>query len=213
MSISAAGLMTAILLAAAGSSSAGPPAASGEGGSRYEDLLTFFREWREFQRPRRVAGVPDYTAAAMAAQAGELSSYRRRLSRIDPRGWPIPQQVDYEIVRAELNGLDFDHRVMKPWANNPAFYVTVFTEESDQPAREGPFAEGAVEIWTYAFPLSVERAAEMDAGIRAIPRLLEQGKKNLIGSGRDLWLFGAKSIRQQEKDLENLASKVRGVAG
>ena len=62
-------------------------------------------------------------------------------------GWPIPQQVDYYIVRAEMSGLDFDHRVLKPWVNNPAFYVTAFMEESDQPAREGPLAAGGVDLW------------------------------------------------------------------
>ena len=64
--------------------------------------------------------------------------------------------MDFYVVRAELAGLDFDHRVLKPWANNPAFYVTVFDEESDQPAREGPFALGAVELWQYPTPLSGE---------------------------------------------------------
>jgi hypothetical protein len=44
-----------------------------------------------------------------------------------------------------MNGLDFDHRVIRPWANNPAFYVTIFTSQSDQPAREGHFAAGSVE--------------------------------------------------------------------
>jgi hypothetical protein len=121
--------------------------------------------------------------------------------------------VDYFIVRAELAGLDFDHRVLKPWANNPAFYVTVFTEESDQPAREGPFAQGAIEAWTYSFPLSAESAAKMDAGIRAIPGLLEQAKTNLTGSGRDLWIYGAKSLQQQGADLARLASKAAGAPG
>jgi hypothetical protein len=176
--------------------------------TRYEDLVAFFRDWRSFQRPRFVDGVPDYTAGAMAAQQAELSVYRRRLAGIDPRGWPVAQQVDYHVVRAELNGLDFDHRVLKPWANNPAFYVTVFAEESDQPAREGPFAAGAVELWTYTFPLSPERAVTMDAGIRAIPRLLAQAKSNLTGNGRDLWIYGTKSMRQQSADLERLASRL-----
>ena len=176
--------------------------------ARYEDLLSFFREWRSFQNPKLVDGVPDYTASAMAAQQRELDAFRRRLAGIDPSGWPIARQVDYSVVRAELAGLDFDHRILKPWANNPAFYVTVFTEESDQPAREGPFAYGAVELWTYRFPLSPEAAAEVDAGIRAIPRLLAQAKANLTGNGRDLWIYGAKSIRQQSTDLAQLATKL-----
>jgi hypothetical protein len=108
-----------------------------------------------------------------------------------------------------LNGLDFDHRVLKPWANNPAFYVTVFTEESDQPAREGPSALGAVELWTYQFPLSPDRAAQMDSGIRAIPGLLAQAQKNLTGNGRDLWVYGTKSLRQQSGDLASLASQLK----
>ncbi|HEX9149183.1 MAG TPA: DUF885 family protein, partial [Thermoanaerobaculia bacterium] len=181
--------------------------------TRYEDLLSLFRDWRSFQKPRLVDGVPDYTPAAMAAQHQELASWQQRLAAIDPSGWPVGRQVDWHVVRAEMNGLDFDHRVAKPWANNPAFYVTVFTEESDQPAREGPFAYGAVELWSHTFPLTAESAARIDAGIQAIPGLLGQAKKNLVGSGRDLWISGAKSIRQQSADLAELASRLTETAG
>src|SRR6516164_7862588 len=158
----------------------------------YDDLVRFFREWRAFQKPKLVDGVPDYGTSAMAAQARELETYRQRLAAIDPGAWPIPQQVDYYVVRAELAGLDFDHRVLKPWANNPAFYVTVFDEESDQPAREGPFALGAVELWQYPTPLSAKDAATVGAGVKTIPRLLAQARANLTGNGHDLWLYGAR---------------------
>jgi hypothetical protein len=202
----AACLLAAAAFVVGAAGNAHPPPRS----ARYEDLLSFFREWRSFQRPKLVDGVPDYGAGAMAAQQRELETYRRRLAAIDASGWPVAQQVDYDVVRAELAGLDFDNRVLKPWANNPAFYVTVFTEESDQPAREGPFARGAVELWTYQFPLTPERAAGMDAGIRAISGLLAQAKTNLTGNGGDLWIYGTKSIRQQSADLAELATKVSG---
>ena len=174
----------------------------------YDDLVTLFKDFRSFQKPKMVGGVPDYSAAAMAAQAARIPEYRKRLAAIDPSGWPIPQQVDWHLVRAELNGLDFDHRVLEPWASNPGFYVTVFDEESDQPAREGPFAEGAVELWSYKFPLSADDAAKVGAGLRAIPALLAQAKTNLTGNGRDLWLYGAKAIRQQSGVLDALAKKL-----
>jgi hypothetical protein len=185
---------------------AGASTASPRG--RYEDLVSLFGEWRAFQKPKLADGVPDYTAGAMAAQHRELASWQKRLAAIDPGGWPIPQQVDWHVVRAEMNGLDFDHRVLKPWANNPGFYVTVFPEESDQPAREGPFAYGAVELWSVTFPLDAKSSAEVATGIRAIPGLLAQAKKNLVGNGRDLWVYGTKSIRQQSADLAALASKL-----
>ncbi len=176
--------------------------------ARYEDLVSLFAEWRDFQKPRLVDGVPDYSASAMAAQQRKLATYRRRLAEIDPAAWPIPQQVDYYIVRAEMNGLDFDHRVLKPWANNPAFYVTVFWDESDQPAREGPFAYGAVELWAYTFPLTSENAARIGPGIRAIPGLLEQAKKNLVGNQKDLWIWGTKQIRGESAALAKLSSQL-----
>jgi hypothetical protein len=201
-------LMSVCLLAGivTGARAAPPPAAGG----KFDDLVALFKDFRAFQKPKLVDDVPDYSPAAMTAQAGQIPNFRKRLAAIDPSGWPIPQQVDWHIVRAELNGLDFDHRVLKPWANNPAFYVTVFGEESDQPAREGPFAEGAVEVWSYKFPLSAEDAAKVGAGIRAIPGLLAEARSNLMGNAGDLWLYGAKSIRQQSGELDALAKKLEG---
>jgi hypothetical protein len=194
-------------LAAAGFSCAGPGAGGGTG-SRDEDLTALFADWRAFQRPVLVEGVPDYTEAAMAAQYRGLAGFRRRLDALDPSGWPVSQQVDWHLVRAEMNGLDFDHRVLRPWANNPAFYVTFFPSQSDQPAREGPLAHGAVELWSYRLPLAAGDAAAIEAGVRAIPALLRQARGNLTGNGRDLWVFGLGSIREQSGDLAQFAAQL-----
>jgi hypothetical protein len=182
--------------------------APGRGASRYEDLVALFGDWRTFQRPKKVNGVPDYSAAAMAAQYKELAGYQSRLTAIDPSGWPVPQQVDYHAVRAEMNGLEFDHRVRRPWATNPAFYVTIFPNESDQPAREGPFADGGVELWSYTFPLSAKDADAISPDLRAVPGLLTQARTNLTGNGKDLWVYGARDMRQQSGDLKALAGRL-----
>ena len=71
-----------------------------------------------------------------------------------PSHWPIAQQVDYQLVRAEMNGLDFDLRVLKPWARDPAFYHSLRTEQSDTPSHEGPNHYGVIELWSYTFPLA-----------------------------------------------------------
>jgi hypothetical protein len=179
----------------------------------YDDLVKLFVEWRAFQKPTLVDGVPDYSPAAMAAQHRELATWQRRLAGIDPSGWDIPQQIDWRLVQAEMNGLDFDHRVLRPWANNAAFYVTVFASQSDQPAREGPFATGGVELWSYAFPLRPDDAGKIAAGMRTIPALLDQARRNLVGDGRDLWLFGARSMREQGSVLAAFASQIAGTGG
>src|SRR5262252_4217444 len=141
--------LLSLLVVSCSTPPASTPAPPERRSTRYEDVLALFADWRTFQQPKRVNGVPDYSAAAMSAQHRDLAGYVTRLTAIDPSGWPIPQQVDYHVVRAEMNGLDFDHRVLKPWANNPGFYVTVFLDESDQPAREGPLSAGGVDVWKY----------------------------------------------------------------
>lgn len=175
--------------------------------SLHADLERLFADWRDFQQPRLVGGVPDYRPAAMAAQYRALAAYRSRLASIATTDWTIPERVDWYVVRAEMNGLDFDHRVLRPWANNPAFYVTVFAEPSDQPAREGPFARGAVELWQCSDPLSREDADRIGAGVRAIPALLEQAKSNLTGTGHDLWLYAAGEFEAQSAALATLISR------
>src|SRR4051812_43883253 len=105
-------LLTTLLLAsptAAPNAWCQPPAPR-----RHEDLVTFFTTWRAFQQPKLVNGVPDYSPNAMAAQHRELAAYQKRLAAFDTAGWPTPAQVDYHVVRAEMNGLDFDHRVLRP---------------------------------------------------------------------------------------------------
>jgi hypothetical protein len=185
----------------------------GQRSSSHDDLLILFKEWRAFQQPKVVNGVPDYSAAAMAAQHKSLPAFQKRLAAIDPATWPVAQQVDWHIVRAEMNGLDFDHRVLRPWANNPTFYVTVFPSRSDQPAREGHYARGGVEVWSYTYPLSAADADRMAAGIRAIPGLLQQAQTNLTGNGKDLWTYGAARIKGQSADLERLAARIADAPG
>jgi hypothetical protein len=201
----------ALALAALTLSCGGTPAPeSTERTTRYDDLVVLFNEWREFQRPPIRDGVPDYSAQAMTAQHEGLARWLRRLTAFDTTGWTVPQQADWHIVRAEMNGLDFDHRVLKPWANNPAYYVTFFPDESDQPAREGPFAWGAIELWSYPKPLSATDAAKVDSGLKVIPRLLEQARANLTGDQADLWVYGARSIKGQASDL---AAFIAGLGG
>jgi hypothetical protein len=176
--------------------------------TEYDVLVTFFQEWREFQAPVLGNGVPDYSSTAMAGQHRALPAWQQRLEAFRKQNLSLPEQVDWHLVRAEMHGLDFDHRVLRPWANNPAFYVTAFGSESDQPAREGPLAHGAVEFWQYSFPLKADDAAAIGARIRAIPPLLEQARRNLVGNHRDLWVYAPRPIRQQAADLAAFASRL-----
>ncbi len=191
--------------------SCGPvEAPSPEGGGDYEDLVALFKDWRDFEAPVVLNGIPDYSQDAMAAQYSELPAWRARLDALDPEGWPVRQQIDWHLIRAEMDGLDFDHRVRRPWARNPAFYVTLFPAQSDVPAHEGPVNNGWIDLWLYDYPLSQADAEELAIRIGTIPSRLEQARANLTGNARDLWSAGIRSFRRQAADLDALAGRVAG---
>jgi hypothetical protein len=177
------------------------------GPGSYQDLVSLFAQWRTFEVPPDRNGAPDYTAATFARRQVELNAWQQRLAAIKPGSWPVEQQVDYEIVRAEMNGMDFNLRVLQPWVRDPAWYKTLWTEQSDTPAHEGPTSHATVELWTYSFPLSKSAEAVLARGLAMIPPLCEQARGNLTGNARDLWVTGAGTLRTQVADLDALAEK------
>jgi hypothetical protein len=175
--------------------------------STYEELVALFSEWRTFEQPAMREGAPDYTADTFSRKHTQLKSFQARLAAIDSRGWPIPQQADYHVLRAEMNGMDFNIRVLKPWQRDPAFYTSIWTAQSDTPAHEGPTNHAAIELWTYEFPLNEAAEAKLTSELRTVPPLLAQARINLTGNARDLWLAGTGTIKQQIADLATLEQK------
>lgn len=177
----------------------------------YEDLVQLFKDWRAFEKPPLLNGMPDYTNATFETRWPEFKTLQTQLHSMDTTGWSIPEQVDYHIVWAEMNGYDFNHRVLKPWQRDPAFYKVIWMHRSDVPAHEGPTNHGTVEVWTYNFPLSADKRDQFLQGIKTIPTFNEQAKENLTGNARDLWITGIRDIKTQSQDLESLKS-LAGVA-
>lgn len=199
------GMFTLILMMSAACGRNQPVTHAGE----YEDLVRFFEEWRAFQKPSVVDGVPDYTSAAMLRQRRRIPEYRERLSAIDTSGWTIAHKVDYEIVRAEINGLEFDHRVLRPWSRNPLFYAVIQMYEPDVPAREGPEIYGVLNVFEYTFPLNENECAVFKEKLTAIPDILSQAKMNLVEEAGDLWTFGVRQKKREGVHLDNLAGRLK----
>ena len=169
--------------------------------STHDDLVRLFEDWRAFEAPPLLDGAPDYTAERFEARQPGYLALRARLDAFDISDWPIPAQVDWHLVRAEMNGYDFNRRVLRPWARDPAFYKTIWTYRSDVPAHEGPTHHAVVELWTYEFPLSEQEERRLISELGVIPPLMKQARRNLTGNARDLWVTGIRDIRD---DLENL---------
>jgi hypothetical protein len=195
----------------------GPPAAA----RTYPDLLRLFQEWRRFEEPPRVDGAPDYSTATNARRVTVLRALQQRHAAIDTTGWSIPEQVDWHLVRAEMNGMLYHLTVLQPWARDPAYYASVRTDESDTPAEEGPTIHGAVRLWRYpVWPrtvldiprsLSSEEAARLVGELRTVPPLLQQARVNLAGAtAGDLWVGGVRAFEEQVEALDALRTRVGG---
>lgn len=191
-----------------------PPAA------RYADLRTLFEQWRTFEEAPRVNGVPDYTPGTTARRLGELRAFQQRLAAIDTTGWTVPQQVDWHLVRAEMNGMLYHLTVLQPFSRDPAYYASVRTDESDTPAEEGPTIHGAIRLWQYGIwprtaldtvrPLTPDERTRLTAALRTVPGLLAQARSNLAdANAKDLWVGGVRAFEEQHEALGTLATRVR----
>lgn len=185
----------------------------------YDQLVTLFKEWRAFEEPPRLNGVPDYSAATNAKRLTELRRLQDRLRAIDTAGWSIEEQVDRHVVRAEMNGMEYHLRVLQPFARDPAYYASIISAESDTPSKEGPVIHGAIKLYDYpVWPRTVldtvselppAQAGELSSKIRTIPPLLQAARVNLAtANAKDLWVGGVRAFDEQAEALERLAARV-----
>ena len=178
----------------------------------YQELVDLFHSWREFESPPLRDGAPDYTKESFEKRLPEFQALQKELLAVDTTGWPVPEQVDWWIVWAEMNGYDFNHRILKPWERDPAYYKSLWMARSDVPAHEGPTHHATTEIWTYSFPLSSAEKERLLGDLRVIPSLNAQAQLNLTGDARDLWVAGIRDIHTQSKNLAFIRT-LEGIKG
>ena len=181
----------------------------------YPQLTSLFTEWRTFEEPPRINGIPDYAPSTNARRLAALRRLQQRLRGIDTTGWRIPEQVDLHLVRAEMNGMQYNLTVLTPWSRDPAYYASIKTEESDTPAEEGPTIHGTIRLWKYAVwprtrfdtsrTLNAGESAKLAGELRTIPVLLRQARVNLArGNAKDLWVGAVKTFDEQHESLVEL---------
>ena len=198
-------LATAAAIAGPSSAAASPPPIVSAATATHAQLASLFSEWRQFVSPAMTAGLPNYSAAAMASKKVALPIWRKRLAAIDQTGWSVSDKDDARLFEAESNGFDFFLRTLKPWSRDPGFYQTIFAEMSDVPAHEGPSAEPNIDLWKLAWPLSAADDAQLAASLHNVPAMLAQAKRNLAPSqAHDLWAFGDRAFNEQADALAAL---------
>ncbi|MHB9881172.1 DUF885 family protein [Pacificimonas sp. ICDLI1SI03] len=114
-------LPVAAATASAQTTADAPAPPDGERG--YEELVSLFSEFREWQTLTPVNGVVDYSPAVVDKRRADLRVFQAQLPEFAVSGWDRHRQVDYLAVRAQMDLQDFTLNVTKPWARDPGMYV------------------------------------------------------------------------------------------
>ena len=143
--------------------------ASAQADARWDDLVSLDAELTELRRPQLQDGVPQFGAGAMAARANAVTEVQSRIRAIDPSSWSVAGKVDYLLVWAKANALEFEHRVNRPWQKDPVLYL-------DQ-VRRVPYVE---------LPMTGAAAGTWRQSLAAVPRILRQAEINLTEPSGEL---------------------------
>ena len=163
----------------------------------YGGLVSLFNEFCEFRQPEVTDGVPDYSAVTMENKFHKLKTFQNRLAAINPSGWPISKQSDYHLVRAEMNGYEFQHRVQRPWSIDPGFYADL---GPSQRVRWPTSQNLPLENGTYS---------NLSRRLKTIPGIVEQAKVNLNNFSEisaDLGTLAVLSLEYSKTSFESLLS-------
>ena len=151
----------------------------------YQALITLNKEFLTFHQLPKKEGLLDYSRVAVEKQKQGLPIFFDRLRAIDPSQWPVSQKINYLLVKAQLNKLDFTHRVLRPWFRDPCLYVYAM--------RAIAFAYEREEL-----PLSDEDLTKLHSQLKAVPSFLEQAKENLTEGAGELVKLALRNLQEAD---------------
>ena len=147
----------------------------------YQALIKMYQEFLEFRKPEVIAGVPNYSQTAIRAKEKGLDTFRQRLLEISPDEWTVSEKMDFLLVRAKFNDLDFQLRVTRPWGRDPGTYVDMIARI---PYTNTPLSETAQENFKNR--------------LITVPKILKQAKINLTDASKTLAEITVKRLEQSD---------------
>ena len=139
-------------------------------------LMELAAEFRAFRSPlfrartwrptHRVSGVPNF-ADVKKSQIEGLARFRQALANLDPGDWPVHDQVDYLLLRSEMDDVWFEQHVLREVETNAGWYVE---QAINGVAQEIP---GVV-------PYSSETADAIIAAFKRTAAIVGQAQRTLI---------------------------------
>jgi uncharacterized protein (DUF885 family) len=170
-----------------------------------DQLANDFWSWRanyapftgdDVNRLERPGGIRDWSAAAIDKRTRELKEFDARYEKIDPSGWPIPQQVDYRLVGSALSRVHWELEVNPRWKRDPNFYI----EQTLTPI---------VEALTVPAPYDEARSREILTRIENVPSILQEAAENLDKAPGPFVTVAIQALEGVRERLRKMAESLR----
>jgi hypothetical protein len=161
----------------------------------FAELLTLHEELTAFRRSV-AAGEAGFAPATIAGQRRVIARFERRLAAIDTTGWSVPDQVDYGLVRVQVNDQAFTHRVLVPWERDPGHYVDLIQR-----------------IPYLATPVPPEQRAAALQALRSVPTHLAEARRRLIRPAAELAKMAVFALERSDEVNQGEPRRPRPPAG
>lgn len=123
---------------------------------------------KEFRTARRAfMDGTDFASVAVDRWRNELRGFQKRLDGMPRAKWSVTDQVDWYLLLAEMNQADFDLRVLRPWARDPGFYLSIVADRIGDPDK-----------------LTDAQADALTKRLSGAPGLLEKARNTLADATR-----------------------------
>ncbi len=125
--------------------------------------------------------LADYSDAADRAYAAGLRGFRDELAALAPGGTTVHDQVNYLLLRADIEGDWWQRTYLRDRERNPAIY-------------EEECTDGIFSLLTKPFASNAVRAHDAASRMRQCGRVLSQGEHNLTEPVREFGVVASQEI-------------------
>ena len=110
--------------------------------------------------------IEDYRRSAIDTHVSALAGFSRRLDSIPVDRLPTLEQIEHQIVSANIRGRQFELEAVRSWERNPHTYADTLASSL-----------AAQTIFTYA--PETDRARRVLSKLRQVPRLVQAARDNI----------------------------------
>jgi uncharacterized protein (DUF885 family) len=149
--------------------------ATGPSDTAFQQLASEILEYTYKQNPSHATSlgihkyddaIPDYSAAAVTAEAEAVTSFRSRLDGIDADTLTSDNQLDLEETKHALDGMLLQDQVIRRWAKDPDSYSSGITND-------------AYVIISRNFAPPEQRLRSLTSRLKLMPNALAEARDNL----------------------------------